>query len=218
MDDRLHICLWMIGGGALGSGLGVIFGGLSAMMFARSGHAAGTGLARRIADAFERTAEQEPSPLGCAVFIGAVDGVLFLGILGLVAGALLGASGRTAHELLLPALVGSVALFGGAIFFGLLAYAMSRGAHIIVSVIAFGLFGAFLVALTFGVDRLLLGVVPGFFVGLLFSLAARRYSPTFRTPQIGKTVRYPRSDSDITRSPHSPSDVDFFRKPDSFEE
>lgn len=129
MDDRIRICLWMIGGGALGSILGGLFGGLTAMMFAWSGHTAGTGWARRIADAFARTAEQEPSPLGRAVFIGVVDGFFFLGSLGLVVGSLLGISGRTTAELLVPVVVGSVVLVAGAVCFGVLAYVVSRASE-----------------------------------------------------------------------------------------
>jgi hypothetical protein len=125
MDERLRICLWMVGGGAVGLVLGGVFGGLTGALFAQSGHTAGTGLARRIADSFARTAEHELSPLRRAVLIGATDGILFLGILGLIAGVLLGMSGRSADELLLPALVGSVALVGGAIIFGMLAYVLT---------------------------------------------------------------------------------------------
>jgi hypothetical protein len=175
MDERLRICLWMVGGGAVGSVLGGIFGGLTAALFARSGHAAGTGFARRIADSFAQTAERKPSLLGRAIFIGATDGLIFLGIFGLVAGSLMGTIHRPTHEWLQPALFG-VVLVGGAIFFGLLAYAMSHGARTVGSVIGGGLLGASLIAWRYGVDHLLFGVVLGFLGGLLFSLAVQRRS------------------------------------------
>lgn len=173
MDARLHICLWMIGGGAAGAFLGGVFGGLTGGLFARSGHAAGTGLARRVADNFAQTTERASSPVRRAIFIGATDGFIFLGIFGLAAGVLLGTIHRPTHELLWPALF-AVVLIGGAVFFGLLAYAMSRGARTLGTVIAGGLLGACLVAMRYGVDRLLFGVVLGFLVGLLFSFAIQR--------------------------------------------
>lgn len=175
MDERLRICLWMVSGGALGAFLGGVFGGLTAALFARSGHAAGTGLARRIADSFAQTAERKPSLLRRAIFIGATDGLVFLGIFGLVAGTLMGMIHRPTHEWLQPALFG-VVLIGGAIFFGLLAYAMSCGVRTVGSVIGGGLLGASLVSWRYGVDRLLLGVVLGFLGGLLFSLVVHRRS------------------------------------------
>jgi hypothetical protein len=216
MDDRLRIFLWIVGGGAFGAVLGGAFGGLTGALFAQSGGAAGTGFGRRVADAFAQTSLHPPSPLRRATLTGAADGFLFLGLLGIVAGALLGASGRAADEVLMPALAGSVILVGGAIFFGTLALAMSHSARTVGSVVAGGLFGAFIAALTVGADRLLLGVAPGLLLGLLYSLGARRYASTFQPPRIGKTIPHNRTDSetDITETPHAHSDEDSFRKPD----
>ncbi len=126
MDDRLRICLWMVGGSGFGGLLGGVFGALAAALYARSGGAAGTRLARNVVGNFLQSGEREPSPTFHAAIIGAVDGFFFLGILGLVAGTLLGKSGRTANELLLPMMVGSVFLVGGAVFFGTLTYALTR--------------------------------------------------------------------------------------------
>ena len=224
MDDRLRIGLCIVGGGAFGAVLGGAFGGLTAALFAQSGGAAGTGFGRRVADAFARTSLHPPSPLRRAALIGAADGFLFLGLLGIVGGALVGASGRAADEVLMPALAGSVILVGGAIFFGTLALAMSHSARTVGNVVAGGLLGAFVAALTMGADRLLVGVAPGLLVGLvyslLYSLAARRYAPTFQPPRIGETIprNHTDSETDITETPHMHSDEDSFRKPDSFEE
>lgn len=214
MDERLRICLWMVSGGCLGLGLGSAFGALSGAMFARDGRVAGTRLARRMAEIFLETAEYESPSLARAALIGAADGVLFLGSLGLVAGLLLGASGRAADELLPPLLAASVLLFGGATFFGLLAYAMSRSVWTVCNVIAGGLLGSFVAALTAGADHLLLGTVPGLILGLLVSIAARRYTPAFRPPRVAKPLPRPRSVADITGSPPSRRDVDFFPKRD----
>jgi hypothetical protein len=220
MDDRLRICLWMVGGGGLGSLLGGAFGGLTGALFAQDGRAAGTGLGRRVADAFTADAEHPLSPIRRGALVGAIDGTVFLGVLGLVGGILLGLSRRATHELLVPAVVGSAILVGGAACFGMLAYAMSSGPRAFGGIILGGLVGAFVAALTLGVNHVLFGVVPGFFVGLLCSHAVGRYAPRFHAPQIGKKLRSPRSDSetDITQPPHLPPDTDLFSRPDSFEE
>src|SRR5690348_7176901 len=128
MDDRLRICLWMVGVGGFGSVLGGAFGALTAALYARSGGAAGTRWARRVVENFLRFAERQPSPTSRAALIGAVDGYLFLGILGLIAGAFLGMSGWRAEELWLPMMVGSGILVGGAVFFGTLAYVLTNNA------------------------------------------------------------------------------------------
>lgn len=218
MDDRLWICLWMVGGGGLGAVLGGAFGALTAVLYAQSGGAAGTRLARRLVENFLDTRERQPASTSCAALIGAVDGFLFLGLLGLVAGALLGVSGRAPGELLLPFAVGSVLLVGGAAFFGVLAYSLARnGFWAVLCIFAGGLLGTFLAGIQLGADHCLLGTVPGLFLGMLVSFLRGRYAPTFRSPHVGKSVPRPRSDSetDITGpSPFHPGS-DALRKPDS---
>jgi hypothetical protein len=220
MDDRLWICLWMIGGGGLGAVLGGAFGALAAVLYAQSGGAAGTRIARRIVENFLDTAERQPSSAGRAALIGAADGVLFLGLLGLLAGALMRVSGRAADELLLPFVVGSVLLVGGAAFFGGLAYSLSRnGLWAVLCIFAGGLCGTFLVGLRLGADNCLLGTIPGLLVGLILSLIQGRYAPTFHSPHVGKPSLRPRSDNeiDITGPPHLRPGSDAFRKPDADE-
>jgi hypothetical protein len=221
MDERLRICLWMVGGGGLGAILGGTFGALTGVLHAQSGGAAGTGFGRRVADAFARTAEEEVSPARRAAMSGAADGFLFLGLLGLVAGALLGASGRSADELLLPALGGAMVLVGGAVFFGVLALAMTRiGVWAVIDVFACGLLGSLLAGILLGADRCLLGTLPGLLIGLIFSFLRGRYAPTFRPPQVGKPVARFRSDAetDITGPPHHRPGRDAFRQPDASDE
>jgi hypothetical protein len=220
MDERIRICFWMVGGGAFGAILGSVFGGLAGVMFAWSGHTAGTGLARRLADTLARTAEREASPLGRAGFIGAADGFFFLGILGLIAGALLGLSGRPTGELLAPIGIGSVVLVGGAISIGSLAYALRYLAAEFLYVTAGGFLGSFLAATLLGSNYGPAGIVPGVLAGLAFCRTVRRYAPTFHPPQVGKTVRSPRADAntDISGPSSSSSKSDFFGKADTFEE
>lgn len=220
MDERLWICLWMIGGGGLGAVLGGAFGALTAVMYARSGGAAGTRLARRIVENFLETTEGQPSTIGRAALIGAADGFVFLGLLGLVTGALMGVSGRATSELVLPFAVGSVLLVGGAAFFGGLAYSLARnGLWAILCVFAGGFLGTFLAGIFLGADNCLLGTVPGLLAGLMLSFIRNLYTPTFRTPQVGKPGLRPRShpDTDITDSPHFRSGSDAFRKSDGDE-
>jgi hypothetical protein len=126
MDDRLRICLWMVGGGGFGGLLGGVFGALAAALYARSGGAAGTRLARNVVGYFLQSGARQPSPIFHAALIGAADGFCFMGGFGLLAGTLLGLSGPTADAVLLPMLMGSVFLVGGAVFFGTLAYALTR--------------------------------------------------------------------------------------------
>jgi hypothetical protein len=103
------------------------------------------------------------------------------------------------------------------VFFGGLAHALrNRDVWTFASALAGDLMGAFLAAWTLGADRLLLGIVPGLFAGLLFSFTLRRHAPTFRSPHVDKVAPRLRADSetDITQPPHPRSDNDAFRKPD----
>jgi len=220
MDERLRICLWMIGGGILGSVLGSAFGVLTAALYERSGGAAGTGLARRVAEAFLDNALHPPSPTGRAALVGATDGFFFLGILGLIGGAILGMSGRSVNELLVPILIGSLLLVGGAIFFGTLAYALThRGARFLYGAVG-GIIGCWLAGSMFGSVYGGGGFVVGMMLAQALCLAVRSYSPKFQPPHVGESMPRPRNevDTDITNSPPSHTNDDFFQKPDSFEE
>jgi hypothetical protein len=220
MDERLRICLWMVGGGVLGSVLGSAFGALTAALYERSGGAAGTGLARRVAEALLDTAVHPPSSTGRAALVGATDGFFFLGTLGLLGGVALGMSGRSANELLMPILMGSLLLIGGAIFFGTLAYALTYHGALFL----YGLVGCIvgcLLAMSFlGSGYGPIGAVLGLLIGHILCRALRRYSPKYHSPCVGKTMPPTRSDADIdiTSSPPSHANDDFFRKPDSYEE
>jgi len=222
MDERLRICLWMVGGGGFGCVLGGVFGALATgQLHARSGDTAGTRLARNVVENFLQSGQRQPSPTVRAALIGAADGFFFLGGVGLLAGALLGVSGRRADELLAPMVMGGVVLAGGAIFFGTLAYALERPGEELLSAFVCGVLAAVLAG-RLGWDYGCVGAaVLGFYVGLFLCRAAiRRYSPRFQPPRVGKTTPPPRfhADTDITGSSPSPSNADFVRKPDSFEE
>jgi hypothetical protein len=199
MDERLRICLWLVSGCCLGIVLGGVFGALTGIWTVRDGRAAGTGFGRRVAESLARTARHEMSPLRLGALTGAADGVLFLGIVGLATSAFVAIVAGADLRWLPFAALAATLLVSLAAFFGVLAYAMNGGVRTIGTILAGGLLGAYLAGFLLGADRLLLGVVPGLFVGLLLSFAARRYAPTFRPPRV-------------------PSDADSFPKPDVFDE
>ncbi len=221
MDERLRIGLWIVSGAGGGSLLGGAFGALTGALFAQSGRMAGTRLGRQVVEAFVRTGERELSPVAQGAVVGAADGVLFLGTLGLVGGALLGLGGREVGELLVPAALGSLLLVGAAAFFGVLAYGMTRhGMRAVLLVFVAGLLGSFVAGVLLGADRCLLGTIPGLAVGLVLSFVTRRYTPAFRPPRVREAAPRRRADArtDITGTPPPHPDTDFFRPTDSFEE
>ncbi|HEY7154114.1 MAG TPA: hypothetical protein VH575_09180 [Gemmataceae bacterium] len=221
MDERLRIFLWMVSGGGLGAVLGGAFGGLTGALYAQSGGAAGTALGRRVADAFARAGERELSLVRWAAIVGAADGFLFLGVVGIVTGILVATIGRADPRWLGAAALGSTLLVGGAAFFGMLAYSIVRcGVWAVLYASAGGLLGAILASFAMGVDNCLFGAIPGLFAGLMLSLVGGRYAPIFRSPHVGKMVPRLRSDAetDITDSPRRRPDADAFRKPEAFEE
>jgi hypothetical protein len=224
MDDRLRICLWMVGSGGFGSVLGSFFGALAAgLLCAWSGHAAGTRLARQVVDNFLQSGAHQPSPVRRAALIGAADGFFFLGILGLIAGALLGASGWSSERLVAmvwPLALDGLFLVGGAILFGLLAYTLTHHGPALLYITAGGLVGSFLAGRLLGWDNSPIGVVPGLCIGLFLCRAVRRYSPTFHAPRVGATLPPSRSDGsiDITGPPPLRPGSDAIRKSDAEDE
>jgi hypothetical protein len=206
MDEQMRIALWMVSGGGLGAILGGAFGALTAALYWQHGGSAGTGFGRRVADAFARTAEDEPSPFRRAILTGAADGFLFLGVVGLLTGTAIASTGA-APQALVPAAVGSALLVGAAAFFGTLAYAITRlGLWAILLLFAGGLLGSFIAGVLLGADRCLLGTLPGLVLGLALAFTTRRYAPSFRPPRVGPTP------------PRNRLDADSIHKPDSFEE
>jgi len=221
MDERLRISLWIVSGGGLGVVLGGAFGGLAGMLHARSGHSAGTGFGRRVADAFARTAEREPSPIRHGAITGAADGVLFLGLSGLLAGAFVAIVADADARWLIFAALSSALLVGGASLFGVIGYGLARnGVGSVVYVFAGGLLGSLIAGKLLGANLCLVGTVPGLLAGLALSFVARLYAPAFRPPQVGKAAPRLRSDAEthITGSPHPRQDNDSFRQPDPFAE
>jgi hypothetical protein len=222
MDERVRISLWLVGGGGLGALLGGAFGALTGALYWNSGRSAGTRFGHAVADSFARAAGREPSRLRRGAIVGAADGVLFLGALGILAGGLgaAGPSGGSVRWLASVMLTGLLLVIGG-VFFGLLAYALVRnGTWAVVAMFAGGVLGAVGSIGLLGPDYFLLGVLPGLFAGLLFSFRVRRWAPTFRPPWLG--ARAPRSrpdaDTDITGPPRRSEGPDSIRKAEPEEE
>jgi hypothetical protein len=215
MDERLRICLWMVGGGGLGAVLGCGLGALTAALYAKSGGAAGTRWARRVAESFLDTALHPPSPTGRAALVGAVDGFLFLGILGLIAGLLLGMSGQRMDELLVPMIVGSVLMVGAAIFFGTLAYALTYyTAESIYSIVG-SIIGGLLAANVLGPKFVMLGAGLGGLIAFYLCRTVRRYAPKFQPPRVGKTTPLPHSDANTDITDQSPSQIQKMNRQDA---
>ncbi|MHB1423884.1 MAG: hypothetical protein ACYC3I_11945 [Gemmataceae bacterium] len=214
MDQRLHLCLWMVGGWGFGSILGSAFGALTAALYARNGGAAGTRLARNTVENFLQAGDRQPSPTWHAALIGAADGFFFLGGLGLVAGTILGKSGQSADELLLMIGVGSVLLFVAAIFFGTMAYALTYQGAQFLYIFAGGLLGSLLASVLFGSVYGAAGAGAGPIIGLYLCRAVRGYSPKFHSPRVDYSKPQRRSDNrtDITGPPLPPLREDIFRK------
>jgi hypothetical protein len=207
MDERLRICLWMLGCGGIGAVLGGAFGALTGYLYNEGGGAAGTRFGRWVADSFTHTAEQEPSPAWYAVLVGAADGFLFLGVLGLCAGVGVALIGQADPSGLGMAAVGSALFVGLAVFFGTLAYAMTRyGTRALLFILAGGLFGSLIAGSLLGFNDCLFGTLPGFLLGLALTFVTRRYAPTFRPPNMREPVSHSLADS--------PTDPDAIRKRD----
>ena len=164
---------------------------------------------------FLQAGDRQPSPILHAAIIGAADGFFFLGILGLIIGAVMGRIGLPADRASLPILMVSALLFGGAIFFGSMAYALTyRSAEFLYSVTG-GVICSVIVARLFGSVYSPVGIVAGMAVGKYVCRAVRgAYSPKFQPPRIGKTIPRPPSvgNTDITRLPPSRTDANLFRK------
>ncbi len=186
MDARLRTFAWILGSGCFGAMVGIVFGALAGALYWRSGRASGTRLGLLIADAFGRFSRRPLSRTTRGSLIGAVDGLLFLGVVGTLLGVAGVASGRDLEEILRPALWLALLLVGGAIFFGTLAYTLTRaGVRALAAVGGGGILGAALGSYLAGVGGLLFGSLGGLVAGNALGLLwPARYEPEFLEPQL----------------------------------
>ncbi len=220
MDERLRICLWMLGGAGLGCVLGGAIGALTAARNARRSGTAGTRLARNMVGNLLRSGDRQPSPTLVAL-IGSPTGIFYLGFLGLIFGVNLGRYGQTVQETWLPIVMGSILLIGSAIFFGVVAYALRFIVAEYLYRAAASFLSGFVAGILMGFDYGYgyLAFVPVVLLMLSHDHTGHCYSPKFHPPRVGKTMLPPRSDdsTDIAGSLPSPQNEDFPQRPDSFE-
>ncbi len=177
MDEKLRLLAWIIGGGGLFGLLGAGFGALAGGLHGQAGRASGTALALRIVRSLLGTDDEDHPSSGRGAIVGAVDGFLFLFVIGTLLGALGARAGlalSTAGLLVLAVLC----LVAGALFFGGLALAMSRSgmpgmASLFGGATAGGVLGYYLAA----VSGLMVGVLGGATLGTLGTLAGQRFLP-----------------------------------------
>jgi len=173
MDERVRLFVWIAGSGAFFGLLGAGFGALTGLLHWRGGRAAGTAFGLRVARSFERIGGQALPPATQGAIVGAVDGFLFLAVLGGLFGAIAG-HGRFQAAATTSIALAVLLLFAGALFFGGLAYAASAGgsrgvAALFFGGVAGGVPGFWLAAAT----GLLIGVIGGATLGLVGLLLTR---------------------------------------------
>jgi hypothetical protein len=197
MDERLTTLTWILVSGGGGGLLGALFGGLAGAVHWKNGNATGTGLGLGVARAFDRIAQREMKPGVKGAIVGGVDGLAFLGVVGIIVGAVVMYGGGQGKTVLLPMLLGLALLMGGAVLFGMLAWGILRaGVRSVASVFACGITGALLGAMTAGASGLLAGCVGGAVVGNVLALLFQRWSAAPEPPEAQPDTRIRKSDSE----------------------
>jgi hypothetical protein len=217
MDQRLAMLGWILLAGGGAGLLGGLFGAVAGSVHWRNGNATGTRLGLSVAGAFDRVARREMSPGVKGAVVGGIDGLAFLGTVGVVVAALVLYNGGSGRGVLLPLLLGLLSLMGGALLFGTLAWGILRaGVWAVVAVFAGGMTGAFFGALTGGAGGLLAGCVLGAILGNVAALLTQRWAPAFQPLQMPERLRAnpPHAgpgDPHITNDPDLPPET--FREP-----
>ena len=177
MDDRLRVFLWILGCGGTFGLLGGAFGSLAGFLAWKSGRVAGTSLGLRVARTFARAAQREYSPGRQGAIVGAVDGLLFLGVLGGLFGLWGASRGDTPWRILAPAAVFAV-LMAAAVFFGVLAYGAIRvRGWALAAQVGGCVIGALIGDDLAELPGMLCGAVVGGIAAGLLVLSMRQYSP-----------------------------------------
>src|SRR5581483_4719840 len=168
MDEPLILLAWTLGGTVAFGLLGALFGGLSSWLSWRAGHASGSIIGRRVAEALSRLREDELTPAQKGTLIGAADGGFFLGLIGTGVGLIASRRGEAPEAWLVPLFWITLALLGGALFFGGLAAGIVRlQLRAVVAVSVGGVSGAMLAARYASVVHIVPGAVLGILAGVL---------------------------------------------------
>jgi hypothetical protein len=160
MGDQQTLFLCIVASGGFAAVLGGAFGALVGAVTWLNGRAAGTAIGFRMARAYETAAGYKLTVGQKGALVGGADGSIFLAVLGMLVGALVGWRMPAAWEVLLPLAVGLTLIVGAGAVFGLLAYLLLR-----VGVRALGV--VFLGAMAGAVIGLLLGDGNGLFYGII---------------------------------------------------
>jgi hypothetical protein len=162
--------------------VGALFGALAGVLARPRGGAPGGTPGKVVAHSLGRRDDPDSSPLVTGALAGAVDGALFLAVLGFLVGAVLGVSdpgGR--FEVLRPPLIAVLALAIGALLLGGLAYLLTWGGARAVGLAFSALMGAavgWLLEMRLDVPRGLLGgVLVGTLLGILAAASANPRVP-----------------------------------------
>lgn len=172
MDDRLSVFLWTFGGGLAFAVTGAAFGGVAGGVNARHGRTGGTILGRRLANAVARLFRGDLSDVQRGVLVGACDGAIFLGIVGVIIGLVADQAGYDPANWLAPVflvLLGAACL---AMIFGVIAFGLSGRGWQSLSWLVFGGMAGMLVAIAWiGRDHLVPCSAGGMVVGSVIGLA-----------------------------------------------
>jgi hypothetical protein len=176
MGDQQTLFLWILASGGFGAVLGGGFGAAVGAITWLNGRPAGTFLGLGMARAFERAAERELTPGKKGALIGGTDGAVFLGVIGVVVGAMVAWRNPAAGEVLGPTAGALILLVVGGTLFGLLAYALVRtGLRAVMPLFSGAMLGAAI--------GLLLGRANGLFPGLVVGLTAGTLVAFFLRPR-----------------------------------
>jgi hypothetical protein len=174
VDDRLRAFWQVFASGAFFGVLGAAFGALVGHLSWTRGRPAGSAAGLAVARALARVSEREATPGRSGLVVGAVDGFLFLGLLGTVFGLLITARGSADWAVLSRPAVGALLLTGGAVFFGGLALAIIHaGGKAVIGVFAGGMVGAVSGAFFARADGIIIGAVGGVLAGTVLGVARR---------------------------------------------
>ncbi len=176
MDDSLVLFAWTLGGAVAFGLLGTLFGGFAGWHSWSSGRASGTLLARNVADALARLSEREWNDVQRGTLIGAVDGAIFLGSVGLLIGLIAGWRGQAPAEWLLPLFQIVLLLAVLAFSFGLLALGILRLRFRAIPPLVFcSIGGGLLAAGEVGIAHIVPGAVAGLVVGVVLAALFSRW-------------------------------------------
>ncbi|MGL4551598.1 MAG: hypothetical protein ACRC33_10455 [Gemmataceae bacterium] len=171
MDPRTRLFLWTIAGCGFFAALGALFGAVSAVLNRRQGHAAGSLVGLRVAEAFEPL-----DPLVRAGVIGAADGLTFGAVAGSIVGMGLAWDGHGEWARLRVVFGAGLALVGMAVVFGLISRELGRHERVAVAGLSGGGMAGVMAGFALGgTDGLILGALLGLVAGAAVGvrLAAR---------------------------------------------